>query len=104
MLKYLKVCVLVLAAHLAFAGNANNVFEGKVSDQNTGESIAGAKVVVKETGEVAYTDFDGMFSVKGLETGKYTIQVSFLGYEDAVSHQVAVNDKCVRANISLSER
>lgn len=102
MLKYLKVCVFILIAQLAFAGNG--VFEGNVSDKNTGETIAGAKVVVKETGAVAYTDFDGKFTFKGLEPGKYTFEISFLGYNEIISSQFDVEDKCIKANFKLNER
>lgn len=102
MLKYFKICVLVLVAQLAFAGNNNSVFEGNVSDKKTGENIAGAKVTVKETGTVVYTDFDGQFAIENLEPGTYTFEISVLGYDEMIIQKYEISNKRAEAKITLA--
>ena len=52
---------------------------GIVVDENK-EPLPGATILVKETNKGTSTDFDGKFSVN-FPKGKYTIQVSFIGYK-----------------------
>ena len=52
---------------------------GKVVDENN-ESLPSATILVKENNQGTSTDFNGKFSLN-LPKGKYTIQVSFIGYK-----------------------
>lgn len=84
--KSLLYIALILGLHFgAFAGNSDKeaakqrVVSGKVVDA-FGESIAGAKITIPETGEVFYTDFDGNFKLT-LKTDKvYAVAINSLGY------------------------
>jgi len=53
---------------------------GQVKDSFIGETIVGANVLIKGTQVGAVTDIDGKFSMQ-LEKGKYTLEVSYVGYE-----------------------
>jgi iron complex outermembrane receptor protein len=53
--------------------------KGKVVDENN-ESLPSATILVKENNQGTSTDFNGKFSLN-LPKGKYTIQVSFIGYK-----------------------
>ena len=66
--------------------------QGSVKDQKTGESLAGAKVIVKGTDVVTYTDFDGNFDLKGLAKGTYEIEISLVGYQDENTLEVEVSE------------
>ncbi|MGJ8745550.1 TonB-dependent receptor [Polaribacter sp.] len=69
---------------------------GKVVDENN-DSLPGATILVKENNKGTSTDFDGKFSVQLLK-GKFTIQVSFMGYK-TVSKEITVSKN---ENISFS--
>lgn len=56
---------------------------GQVMDFSTGEALAGVKVMVEETAEFSYTDFDGNFTIEGLIPGCYNLSATFISYKDA---------------------
>lgn len=99
---------MLLVGQIAMATGTNiGTFEGIVTDKTTGEALAGAKVIVKETGAVVYTDFDGKFTLEQLEEGAtYTFAISSLGYEEMKGNVVKVKEeKCVQAfGFALTEK
>ncbi|GAA5025010.1 TonB-dependent receptor [Marivirga lumbricoides] len=48
---------------------------------NTGEQLIGAVVLLKETNQGTTTDLEGKFELLNIESGTYTLQISFLGFE-----------------------
>ena len=61
---------------------------GRVTDASTMEPVAGATVTIAETGGV--TNASGRFVITGIPAGTYDLQVSQIGYAEAVE-QVTVN-------------
>ena len=59
-------------------------FSGRVLDESD-QALTGANVVVLNTFLGAVTDTRGNFRFEQLKEGRYTVQVSFLGYEPAVA-------------------
>ncbi len=66
----------------AAASNAITSISGTITDEATGESLVGVKVVLEGTDQVAYTDFDGMFKFDGVRAGEYTVSCDYISYED----------------------
>ena len=64
------------------AKNTMASVSGTITDELTGESLAGVKVVLEGTDKVTYTDFDGMFSFEGVAQGTYTVKVDYISYQD----------------------
>ena len=61
---------------------AQTTIFGKITDQNTGEELIGANIIVTKKGTFVQgksTDIDGNFKVK-LDPGMYDIEVSYTGY------------------------
>lgn len=56
---------------------------GKVTDQETGEELVCARISIKETGVVYYTDLLGRFTIPGVIPGKTTLVVSYISYQEA---------------------
>ncbi len=56
--------------------------KGKVLDAKSGEPVVGAVVKLDDNYLWAVTDLDGHFSLEGIQTGKYPLNVSCLGYVD----------------------
>lgn len=90
MKQLLCILVLVFGIHTGFAGTAGDNKKkeqaperqvvAKVTDNN-GEALAGAKVVVEETGETVYTDWEGQFSLKIKSDKDYSLTVNTIGYK-----------------------
>ncbi len=55
---------------------------GTISDEATGENLAGVKVILEGTDQVAYTDFDGIFTFKDIKKGTYTLKSDYISYAD----------------------
>ena len=75
----------------------NGEISGKITDEK-GEAIPFANVSIvengKSTGVGATTDFDGFYSIKPLNPGKYDVKFSFVGYTSVIKSEVIVrNDK-----------
>ena len=72
---------------------------GVVKDQFLGETIIGANVLIKGTLQGAPTDIDGKFSMM-LDPGKYTLEVSYVGY-NTVSQDIVVGNSPVNLVFNL---
>ncbi|MCU4174688.1 carboxypeptidase-like regulatory domain-containing protein [Carboxylicivirga sp. N1Y90] len=64
------------------AANAITSISGTITDEVSGESLVGVKIVLEGTDKVAYTDFDGMFKFEGISNGVYTMSVDYVSYKD----------------------
>ncbi len=71
-------------------GNAKSTtVQGKVIDDE-GNPITGAKVVLLDSKQEVYTDFDGLFSFSDVKSATQKIKVSFVSHEDLVT-QIELN-------------
>ena len=76
---------------------------GKITDGQNGEPLIGANVVIQwddfNTG--AATNSDGEYTIQNVPIGNYTLNVSYIGYEDHEA-TIAVNENSVIFNIQLN--
>lgn len=88
------VFVLALAAALALPASVaraqTGTLTGTVRD-STGQTLPGVNVAVEGTSYGAATGSEGMYTISDVEPGTYTLQASFVGYEDAVRQGIEVN-------------
>ena len=54
---------------------------GKVTDKKTGESLIGLTVKIDGTTSGVSTDVEGRYILSGLNPGKYSITLSYIGYQ-----------------------
>ena len=84
---FVKVITLILPlAAFADAGK----LAGTVLDENK-EGAIGASVQVIETQQGAAVKLDGSYVILGVEPGKYTVRMSFVGYATQTYRDVVVN-------------
>lgn len=103
-----RFCLLI--AGVFFAGIAANAqtgtLKGKVTDAATGESVPFANIVLERNGgQVAgvTTDFDGVYTIKPVDPGTYTVKASFVGYQPvAITGVVIPGNKITFNDIELS--
>lgn len=73
---------------------------GTIKDAKNGEELVGASVSVKELKTGVITNAYGFYSLS-LLPGKYTLEVSYMGYETQV-HPIELNAD-IKLNISMTE-
>ena len=79
--------------------------KGSVTDAITGEKLIGAAVRVLElSGTGGVTNMDGEFTINIAQSGRYTIEASYIGYEPTILKEVLVaGAKDVVLDITLRE-
>jgi iron complex outermembrane recepter protein len=75
------IIVLILTSHVL---NAQNKLTGRITDQKTGEAIAGATIYIPELKTGAIADADGTYGIDNLPKATVIVQISFLGYKAIV--------------------
>lgn len=76
---------------------------GKITDQQTGEELIGASVLVVGTSLGAATDFEGNYNILNVPPGVYTLRVSYVGYTSKTISNVRVSiGLTARIDVQLS--
>lgn len=106
----LRNVTLTLLLFIAICGSAvaqTGAIKGKVIDKATNEPLPFASVVAEQGGAQvggAQTDFDGNFTIKPLNPGKYNIKATFVGYQTAQVNDVVVSiDKITFQDIKVGK-
>ncbi len=73
------LCLLVLTAVPALAQKAT--ITGVITDALNGETLIGVNVLVKGTYYGAATDVNGRFTIRDVNPGEYTLEMSLIGYK-----------------------
>lgn len=104
----MKICfirhlgLVLLLTGIALGANTGSI-QGKVTDRATGEALVGASVVVEGTDLGAATDANGQYLIINIPPGRYTITVSYMGYNDTkVTNVLVVQDLTVTVDVKLS--
>ncbi|MEM9338251.1 MAG: carboxypeptidase-like regulatory domain-containing protein, partial [Bacteroidota bacterium] len=74
---------------------------GKVVDENN-DPIPGATVKVIGTSIGTVTDSEGLFRIENVKTGRYTLEISFVGFKK-VQKPITVQGRSTNINIVLKE-
>ena len=92
----MKYIVVVLCLFLGTVLTAQNTFSirGTVKDSKNGETLLGATVFLKNTTNGAVTNPYGFYSLTAKE-GKYTLIVSYMGYQDISKEIVLTEDQAL---------
>ena len=76
------------------------VITGTVSDNGSGELLAGVEVQIEGTGVKSYTDFDGNFTFKNMKPGEYKLVANYISYEKS-TESVKLDAKNKEVKIKL---
>lgn len=81
----------------------NAMLHGKIVDQESGEELVGANVLLVGTTMGAATDIDGKFTIRNIAPGTYTVRISFIGYTAKMVTELSVKaGQSVKLDIALS--
>ncbi|MFH0736877.1 MAG: TonB-dependent receptor [bacterium] len=99
----LKLIILIIAlSSVQFLAQNKGSFSGILTDESNNETLIGANVLIVGTSLGASTDLDGVFFVKGIPAGKYTVKFSFISYQTITVENVKIEEgKETKLNISL---
>jgi len=95
--------LLILLPVLGFSQSTVKV-TGTVVDSTTGTPVSNAAVILQGTQSGAYTHNTGKFSLSGIYTGSYILQLSHVGYSDREIPVNIVEGTPVHLFISLSPK
>ncbi|MEO0155958.1 MAG: TonB-dependent receptor, partial [candidate division WOR-3 bacterium] len=88
---------------ILFTGITGKI-QGVVKDEDTKEPITFADVIILNTEMGAATDDNGNFFILNVPSGRYTIEVSCLGYQTKRIENVLVEvDRTTRLNVTLKQ-
>lgn len=97
--RYLKPILLFLFIVLTYFAQAQRVISGTVTDSATGETMVGVTVkVLEKSGLGTATDSKGRYSLRLPDNKPYTLEVSFVGYQQ---QKRTVNAKSGRVDFAL---
>jgi len=97
--KAIKSSFILLLSIMCFGLSAQTTIRGVVTDDNTGEVLIGANVLLAGTAEGTITDFDGTFEINTSQSLPVELEISYTGYTSKTMTATSANV----GNISLME-
>ena len=101
----ISIITLLLASNI-IAQTPTQTVKGKVIDIDSEIPIVGATVIFLGANPIVgtITDFDGLYKLKSIPTGRQSFKISFMGYEDVYLKEIAVESgREVILNVSMIE-
>ncbi|MBL0054060.1 MAG: TonB-dependent receptor [Bacteroidetes bacterium] len=106
MRKIYSTFLIVMVAWASLLAQSGSI-KGKVVDATTNEPLPFANVVVELNGSQAggsQTDFDGNFTIKPLNPGKYNLKASYVGYQaTGVNGIIVSSEKITFQDVKMSK-
>ncbi|HEC44506.1 MAG TPA: TonB-dependent receptor [Bacteroides sp.] len=95
----LPIILAALLLGISFSTSAQVTVRGVIIDDETGEKLVGATIVLKETSIGTVTNTDGEFELTVQESLPITVVISYVGY---VSQELYIDSPSQEFNISLN--
>ncbi|NIV92984.1 TonB-dependent receptor [candidate division KSB1 bacterium] len=87
----LGILTLILFTAAFLYGGTTGKVAGRITDAETGEGLPGANVQLEGTTLGAATDLNGNYTILNVPPGVYTVNISFIGYQNVRVSEVRVN-------------
>jgi outer membrane receptor protein involved in Fe transport len=101
-LSYIGTLLIILVTDITFAGTTGKV-AGLVTDNESGEALAGVNVYLEGTSLGAATDLEGYYQIINVPPGSYSLTVSMIGYRSVTVEGIKVQtDRTTTQNINLT--
>jgi len=103
--KLFTVIALLGVTNYSIAQTQSGTLKGTITEHETGETVPMANVVLELNGAViagSVADFDGKYTIKPIDPGRYTLKVSFIGFATKEISEVLVSsNKITFVNAAL---
>ncbi len=96
-IKILFLCLIMQSTLILAAGG----LKGVVTDSLSGETLYGANLILLETALGAATNMEGVYSIKGIPPGDYTLRVSYIGYQSETTDVTIQDNRTLELNFNL---
>jgi hypothetical protein len=94
----------ILIAFPIFSISQTGSIMGVIKEKGSNETLIGASVIIDGTTTGTTTDLDGKFEIKGLNPGRYSVQISFISYELKTLENIEVYaDRTTELNAELTQ-
>ncbi|TNE70273.1 TonB-dependent receptor [bacterium] len=60
---------------------STGVIKGQIIDAETKETLPGVNILIKGTSFGGATDIDGLYEIRAIRPGEYSLEISYIGYE-----------------------
>jgi len=84
-------------------GFAQAILKGRITDKNTGESMPGAQIYIPELKKGKVCNDDGVYELRNLPQGLFSLQVSFMGYK-TVTKKINLKKGVQKLNFQLETK
>ncbi|HEY5589905.1 MAG TPA: TonB-dependent receptor [Paludibacter sp.] len=92
-----QIFIAAILLFSVFSTFAQHTIKGKVLDEN-GNALVGATVMIQNSALGKTTDKEGVFLFDGLTKNRYTLKITFVGFETIVSHVNVDEDLVIKLN------
>ena len=104
MTKKNKLLTVLLCMCSCSAFSQTGTIAGKITDESNNQSLVGASVIITENSKKAVSESDGSYSFKGLTAGKYTLLLTYVGYDSKkISDVEVIKGQVTTLNIVLAQ-
>ena len=102
-MRFLLVPLFLLFSLAAIAQGITGTIKGKVMDELSEEPLPGAKIVLLTTDPIkgAISDFDGLFRIDDIPSGRHTIRITVFGYQPVEMQNVEVLTKELSFDVKM---
>ena len=95
MLRLLTITItLISLSSFSIAQSGSGSIRGTVIDERSGDPVPYANIALKVGGSIVLattTNFDGKYSLKPIQPGKYDVEISYVGFSTSITNGVVVN-------------
>ena len=96
------ILIFILFIFYNAIGQTTGSIVGKLTDKDyNNEPLAFANILIKGTTKGTTSDFNGLYKFEGLESGTYTLQFSFIGYETQEMAVEVIAGKVIEVNVIM---
>jgi hypothetical protein len=94
-------CLLILSA----SAQIQQTIRGKILDNISQKPLSGASVTIQNTTMGTVANEDGSFRIEKVPVGRYSLKISFVGYQEVILSDILVNaGKEVVLDIKIEEK
>lgn len=101
MRRLVLILILGIFNSALFSQQSFNI-SGKVINKATGDGLAGATIALKHTSQFTTTDNQGFYKLPNLQTGKFILSITYVGFETIDLPVFIDNKDVVNLDISLN--
>jgi hypothetical protein len=89
----------IIQSHLSFS---NGILQGTISSEDN-EALIGAHIYIPEIGKATIANSFGQFQFSNIQSGKYTVEISFIGFETQKLNIEIKDGQTISLNTKLKE-